>query len=74
MFPIGTHIRTTWNDKEHGTIVGYGAICWPHSENFSGDGGVMHPVYLVQMNGVPGSNSRERACVAFRADRVEEVK
>lgn len=72
MLSIGTHIKTTMNDREQGTIVGYGAICWPHSENMSGDGGVMQPVYLVQMDGVPGSNSLSRACVVFRADRVVE--
>ena len=71
MLPIGTLIRTTRNNYERGEIVGYGAICWPSSANISGDGGIMHPVYLVQI--AEGSKYEQSACIVFRADKVEVV-
>lgn len=71
MLPIGTLVRTTWNSYQRGEIVGYGAISWPTSNDVSGDGGVMHLVYLVQVS--HSSSSLGPACVPMRADRVEVI-
>lgn len=67
MLPIGTHVKTTRNDYEHGTIVGYGALRWPDGANINGDE-ALQPVYLVQV--AEGSSSLRNACIVFRADQV----
>jgi hypothetical protein len=68
--PIGTTVRSLRNRRE-GTIVGYGALSWPHSEHMNGDGGIMQPVYLVQV--LQGSSSLGNACIAMRADMVRDI-
>jgi hypothetical protein len=68
--PIGTHVRSKRNGAE-GDIIGYSALAWPTSADVGGDGGIMQPVYLVQV--APGSSSLCSACIVLRADQVEEA-
>lgn len=67
--PIGTLVRSTRNNQR-GIIVGYGSLSWPHSKNMNGDGGVIQPVYLVQVH--EESNAQQNACTVMRADMVED--
>lgn len=73
-FPVGTHVRSKRTDKIHGIVVGYGALSWPtpsDPDTTSGDGGIVHPVYLVQVR--EASTSLGPACAVLRADMVEEM-
>lgn len=73
MLPIGTKVQSKWTEKKVGYIVGYGSLMWPTGENLGGDDGIMQPVYLIQVEGVEGSNALQQACIVLRADHVKEV-
>lgn len=72
MLPIGTKVQSTFTDKKVGHIIGYGALSWPQTDvDMSGDGGIIHPIYLVQV--ASGSMYGVDACIVLRCDRVKEI-
>lgn len=68
--PYGTIIRSLYDAKILGPIVGYGTIKWPTTPECVGDR-LMEPVYLVRI-GV-ASSSLGPACSVIRMDHAERV-
>jgi hypothetical protein len=74
-FMIGERVQSRRVNTLVGTVIGYGAIQWPHS-NVIGETNVdddMYPVYLVQIN-PQGSSSLGQAVVVMRADQVRPAQ
>ncbi len=72
-FRYGDRVRSTIGriagESIRGTVVGFGTLTWPWSDNQNGDE-LPQAVYLVRV--AEGSSSLGPACVPMRADRVEE--